>query len=215
MRRSRTRGCFVTFEGVEGSGKSTQASLLKAALEGRGYSVVLTREPGGTPLGERLRTILLDVGQRGMLPETELFLYLASRAEHAARVVLPALARGDIVVSDRYGDASVAYQGGGRELGPRLVESLNEIATRGVQPDVTFLLDLPPEDGLSRLSGRVGGGRDRIESEALEFHQRVREAYLALAERASSRIVVLDALMPPQDIAAAVIERVEGLLKHT
>ena len=177
--------------------------------------MLLTREPGGTALGERLRGILLDVGERGMLAETELFLYLASRAEHVARVIVPALERGDVVISDRFGDASVAYQGGGRELGASLVESLNETATRCVKPDVTFLLDLDPEEGLERLSKRGRGTRDRIETEALAFHRRVRDAYLAAAEREPSRFVVLDAGLDEVETAGAVIRAVDGLLRVT
>jgi len=174
--------------------------------------VTLTREPGGTALGERLRDILLDLGQSGMLPEAELFLYMASRAEHVAGVIEPALERGEVVIADRFGDASVAYQGGGRELGTRLVESLNEVATRGVKPDVTFLLDLDPDRGLERLSRRQGAGRDRIESEALAFHERVRSAYLSAAGREPSRFDVLDGSLSEEAIAEAVLARVDRLL---
>ncbi len=209
------RGLFITFEGVEGSGKSTQANALAERLRESGTAVVLTREPGGTALGERLRDILLDLGERGMLAETELFLYLASRAEHVARVIVPALERGDVVISDRFGDASVAYQGGGRELGPSLVEALNETATRCVKPDVTFLLDLDPEEGLERLSKRGGGARDRIETEALAFHRRVRDAYMGAAEREPSRFVVLDAGLDKVEIAGAVAGAVDELLRMT
>lgn len=208
------RGVFVTFEGVEGSGKSTQARKLAETLRERGHGVTLTREPGGTALGERLRDILLDLGERGMLPEAELFLYMASRAEHVAGVIVPALARGEIVIADRFGDASVAYQGGGRELGASLVESLNQVATRGVKPDVTFLLDLEPQEGLRRLSQRGGGDRDRIESEELAFHERVRDAYLRTAEREPSRFVVLDGSKGPDDVAASVVARIETLLEN-
>lgn len=206
------RGLFITFEGVEGSGKSTQARRLSETLRARGRAVTLTREPGGTALGERLRDILLDLGQSGMLPEAELFLYMASRAEHVAGVIEPALERGEVVIADRFGDASVAYQGGGRELGTRLVESLNEVATRGVKPDVTFLLDLDPDRGLERLSRRQGAGRDRIESEALAFHERVRSAYLSAAGREPSRFDVLDGSLSEEAIAEAVLARVDRLL---
>ena len=204
MPDARTKGFFITLEGVEGCGKSTQADRLVSWLGGHGHDVVLTREPGGTPLGERLRDALLDVGG-SMLPETELFLYLASRAEHVARIILPAIESGSVVISDRYADASVAYQGGGRELGADLVRSLNEIATRGVKPSVTFLLDLNPKEGLSRLDGRtVGGTRDRIERETIEFHQRVREAYLAEAAREPERFVVVDAQGDVDSIAGEI-----------
>lgn len=208
------RGIFITLEGVEGCGKSTQAAALVEHLEAEGLSVVTTREPGGTPLGERIREILLDPDGGGMEAASELLLYLASRAEHVARVIRPALDRGRIVISDRFADASVAYQGGGRRLGVELVESLNKIVTAGVEPDVTFLFDLEPESGLSRLSGgRDGSERlDRIESETLSFHARVREAYLGAAERAPSRFVVLDARAAADEIAARVRAKVDELL---
>jgi len=212
MSDAERRGVFITFEGVEGSGKSTQAGRLAETLKERGHDVTLTREPGGTSLGERIREILLDLGERGMLPEAELFLYLASRSEHVARVIEPALSSGGIVIADRYGDASVAYQGGGRSLGAALVERLNQVATRGVKPDVTFLLDLEPGSGLGRLSMRGVGERDRIESEELAFHERVREAYLQAAAREPARFEVLDASLSPDELSLAVVARVEQLL---
>jgi dTMP kinase len=215
MSTSDLMSLFVTFEGVEGCGKSTQVAALASHLEARGVPVIVSREPGGTPLGEELRAILLDHGQAGMLPETELFLYLASRAEHVAQVVTPGLERGAVVISDRYGDASVAYQGGGRELGAELVESLNHVATHGVKPDVTFLLDLDPEEGLERLVERAGGrpdGRDRIESEALEFHERVRDAYLQAADRDPFRYVTIDARLARDEITAIIVSRVDEFL---
>lgn len=208
-------GVFITFEGVEGSGKSTQAEALEKRLASRGVSVTLTREPGGTPIGEEVRRILLDHGHAGMAPLTELFLYLASRAEHTAKVVRPRLERGEVVISDRYADASVAYQGGGRELGDAFVESLNRTATFGVKPDVTFLLDLDPRDGLSRLAAARGETAwDRIEREALEFHGRVRAAYLEAAEREPGRFVIIDARRPRGEIESAVSSRVDELLSQ-
>lgn len=208
-------GLFVTFEGVEGSGKSTQVEALVRHLEERGESVKPTREPGGTAVGEEVRRILLDLGHAGMRPLTELFLYLASRAEHTASVVRPLLERGEIVISDRYADASAAYQGGGRALGASFVAPLNEVATGGVKPSVTFLLDLDPEEGLSRLaSARGGTARDRIEREALEFHRRVRAAYLASARREPERFVVVDARRPPSEITAVVVSKVDELLSE-
>jgi dTMP kinase len=206
-------GVFITFEGVEGSGKSTQAEALERRLASRGLPVTLTREPGGTPVGEEVRRILLDHGHAGMAPLTELFLYLASRTEHTARVVRPRLERGEVVISDRYADASVAYQGGGRELGEAFVEALNQMATFGVRPDVTFLLDLDPGDGLSRLAAARGETAwDRIEREALEFHRRVRAAYLAAAEREPGRFMVVDARKPRTEIESVVASRVDELL---
>jgi len=213
MSRLGGAGLFVTFEGVEGSGKTTQARLLLEHLKGRGVPAVLSREPGGTPIGEKLRAVLLDTGQAGMLATTELFLYLASRAEHVARVVRPGLERGQVVISDRYTDASVAYQGGGRGLGWEVVEPLNRLAVSGVKPDITFLLDLDPELGLARLAGaKDRAPRDRIEREAVEFHRRVRAAYLEAAEREPERFVVLDGRRDTAEIARLVAQRVDDVL---
>jgi dTMP kinase len=207
------KGVFVTFEGVEGSGKSTQAARLADSLRTRGLEVVLSHEPGGTELGERVREILLDVSVDGMEPLTELMLFLASRSEHVARVVRPALRRGAVVVCDRYADASVAYQGGGRRLGVELVERLNETATGGVQPDVTFLIDVAPGEGLARKL-RAAGRPDRIEREAVRFHERVRRAYLDLAARESERFVVVDGERDADLIASEVLDRVEKAMSR-
>jgi dTMP kinase len=215
MPRSERRGLFITFEGVEGCGKSTQAKALFERLRAAGVPVILTREPGGTPVGERCREILLDIGNAGMQPASELFLYLASRAEHVALVILPRLAAGEVVISDRFGDASVAYQGGGRGLGRETVEALNQVATNGVKPDVTFLMDLDPREGLSRLDrGRGEGARDRIESEVLDFHSRVRDAYLRSAQDEPERFVVIDAGLSREQIAAKVTSVVDELLTN-
>jgi dTMP kinase len=205
-------GLFITFEGVEGCGKSTQTRALVDWLREQGRVVTLTREPGGTPVGERCRDILLDTGNAGMSAATELFLYLASRAEHVAKVIVPRLEAGDVVISDRYGDASVAYQGGGRELGTDTVDRLNQVAT-GVKPDVTFLLDLDPEVGLKRLvRGRGEHARDRIESEVLAFHKRVRTAYQECAAREPDRFVVIDASLSLEEIAERIRSAVSRLL---
>jgi len=215
MSRSQYPGPFITFEGVEGCGKSTQAQALFQRLRADGVPATLSREPGGTPLGERCRDILLDIGHTGMEPTTELFLYLASRAEHVSRVILPGLEAGEVVISDRFGDASVAYQGGGRGLGTDVVEALNQIATKGVKPDVTFLMDLDPEEGLDRLvKGRGEQARDRIESEVLEFHKSVREAYLQLSGRDLERFVVIDARLSREEIEAQVGAAVDELLEE-
>lgn len=210
-----SKGLFITFEGVEGCGKSTQTRALLCRLETRGVPVVLSREPGGTRLGERFRQILLDTAQSDMEPLTELFLYLASRAEHVAKVIVPSLLRGDVVISDRFGDASVAYQGGGRELGLETVERLNQVATGGVKPDTTFLMDLDPEEGMARLlKGRGERARDRIESEVLAFHRKVRLAYLDIARREPDRFVVIDAALPRERIEGIVAARVDELLER-
>jgi dTMP kinase len=206
-------GFFITFEGVEGCGKSTQVRALGERLRSNGHRVSETREPGGTEVGERCREILLDTGHAGMVAAAELFLYLASRAEHVDKVIVPGLESGEVVISDRYGDASVAYQGGGRGLGTERVEALNEVATCGVKPDVTFLLDLDPEVGLERLvRGRGEHSRDRIESEVLEFHKRVRTAYLECAAREPERFVVIDAGLSQGKIESLVAAEVGRLL---
>ncbi len=205
-------GLFITFEGVEGSGKSTQAERLARALTERGYEVVLSREPGGTPLGERIRELLLDRAETGMEPVAELMLFLASRAEHVARTIVPALGRGAVVISDRYADASVAYQGGGRRLGVDLVDRLNDSATGRVKPDVTFLVDVAPATG-QRRKARGADAPDRIEEETLAFHERVRDAYLELAAREPERFVVVDGERDPDTVADEILGRTEDLLE--
>ncbi|MCX5800266.1 MAG: dTMP kinase [Candidatus Eisenbacteria bacterium] len=209
-------GLFVTLEGIEGCGKTTQAELLKLNLEKEGHRVVFTREPGGTRVGERIREILLDNRMKGMEPLTELFLYLASRAQHVRELIRPALDEGAIVVCDRFSDASVAYQGGGRRIGTSRVLALNDAATSGLVPDYTVLLDLPVELGLDRMSARVGGkGRqDRIEREELEFHVRVRDAYLALAQESSGRIEVFDGMRDREELAHEILGRIKGILNR-
>lgn len=194
-------GLFVTFEGPEGAGKSTQVDLLRRALAGR--EPVVTREPGGTPLGERIRDLLLHSGL-AMAPEAEMLLFMASRAELVSRVIAPALAAGRIVIADRYHDATLAYQGGARGVATWWPESFP-------RPDLTFLLDLPAEAGLERLrrSGRAG---DRLESEDLEFHGAVVRAYERLAAAEPERWVRLDATCPPQQVHAAVMASLAGLL---
>lgn len=189
------RGLFVTFEGPEGAGKSTQVELLRAALAGR--DPVVTREPGGTPLGERIRDLLLHAGV-AMTAEAEMLLFMASRAELVGRVIAPALAAGRIVVADRYHDATLAYQGGGRGVATWWPESFP-------RPDLTFLLDVPVEEGLARV-GRAGRAADRLESEAVEFHRAVVGAYRRLAAAEPERWVRLDATRPPEEVHAAVME---------
>jgi dTMP kinase len=209
-------GLFLTLEGGEGSGKSTLIGSLKDFLEAEGYRVRLTREPGGPPIAEAIRAILLDPEHRGMDPLTELFLYLASRRQNLMESILPALERGEAVISDRYADASVAYQGGGRGLGLERVDGLNREAIGNKLPDLTFFLDLDPAAGLARgpgLSEAGTGQGDRIEREHLEFHRRVRDAYREWAERHPERIRILDASRPAADVAAAAIEDLRVLLR--
>jgi len=197
---------FLTFEGIEGSGKSTQIRLLSDFLAARGVPHLVTREPGGTPLAEAVRSLLLEPSRReAPFPETELLLYEAARCQHARAVVRPALEAGTAVLCDRFCDATLAYQGAGRGLDAAWIEELNAFAANGLVPDLTVLLDLPPEEGLARLARRAGGP-DRLEAEAIAFHRRVREGYLALATRHPGRIVVVDASPPPERVFSEVCE---------
>lgn len=196
-------GHFIAFEGGEGAGKSTQEALLAESLTARGHTVVRTREPGGTPAGEQIRHVLLSPQFEGLDPRAEALLFAASRGEHVARVIRPALERGDVVICDRYIDSSVAYQGYGRELGPAHVRDLSLWATGGLLPDLTVVLDVDPEVGLARFAQR-----DRLEAEPLEYHQAVRAGFLALAQAEPDRYLVLDARADVADIASAILERV-------
>ncbi|MEO5778510.1 dTMP kinase [Arthrobacter oryzae] len=204
-------GLFIAFEGGDGAGKSTQAAELATALESRGLRVLRTREPGGTPIGEKLRTLVLDHGHGHIDSRTEALIYAASRAAHAEQVLRPALERGDVVLTDRYIDSSVAYQGAGRRLGADAVRNLNDWATAGLQPDLTVLLDVDPAVGRRR---RTAGdaAEDRIESEADDFHARVRTAFLELAEARPELYLVLPARLPVAELAARILDRVGALL---
>jgi dTMP kinase len=189
-------GLFVVFEGGDGVGKSTQVDLLVAWLAERGYEVVRTHEPGGSPLGADIRRLLLSTSEHPPSPRAEALLYAAERAEHVHAVVRPALARGAIVVSDRYLDSSVAYQGVGRGLGAGRIEELSRWATGELSPDLTVLLDLAPEPALRRSTDPA----DRLESEPLAFHAMVRQAFLSLAARDPARYLVLDADRPAAQV---------------
>ena len=205
-----SRGVFVTLEGGDGSGKTTQAEALERWLVERGRTVVRTREPGGTDVGVEVREIVLH--HRGdITPRAEALLYAADRAHHIATLVRPALERGDVVIQDRYIDSSVAYQGAGRVLDPGEVRALSEWATEGLAPDLTVLLDLDPATARGRLD-EARTRYDRLEAEAAEFHDRVRQAYLGLAAAEPERFVVVDATLPVDEIAAAIRERVDALL---
>lgn len=202
-------GLFITLEGGDGSGKSTQSGLLVPWLAEQGRTVVVTREPGGTELGLALRDIVLH--SRGHIsPRAEALLYAADRAHHVATVVRPALERGDVVVQDRYLDSSVAYQGAGRVLGPTEVRELSLWATQSLLPDLTVLLDLHEGEGRDRMSERTT--YDRLEAEADEFHARTRAEYLKLAAAEPERFLVLDARESVESIAAAIRDRVATLL---
>jgi dTMP kinase len=201
------RGLFLVFEGGEGVGKSTQAARLQAFCEQRGNAVVRTREPGGTTVGAAIRALLLDPATGTLDDRTEALLYAADRAEHVATLIAPALQRGDVVISDRYIDSSLAYQGAGRSLAVDEVATLSAWATGGLLPDLTILLDLDPEQGLSRFAGA-----DRLEAEGLAFHRRVRQAFLALVERDPDRYLVIDASAPADEVEGLIGEHVGSLL---
>lgn len=199
-------GLFVSFEGGDGVGKSTQVGLLSDWLVAHGREVVTTREPGGTPVGLELRATVMHSGH--VSPRAEALIYAADRAHHVATVVRPALGRGAVVLTDRYLDSSVAYQGDGRDLGADDVERLSLWATEGLMPALTVLLDLDPRVGL----GRIDREPDRLESAGLEFHERTRAAYLARAERDPGRWLVLDAARPAEELHRAIVARVTPLL---
>lgn len=201
------RGLFLCLEGGEGAGKSTQARLLAQRLEARGHTVVLTREPGDTLVGARVRELLLDPATGAMADRTEALLYAADKAEHVERVVRPALGRGEVVVTDRYVDSTLAYQGAGRSLDPDELAWVARWATGDLRPHLTVLLDLDPTSGLGRFEGR-----DRIESEGADFHRRVRAEFLRLAGEDPEHYAVVDAAGSPADVAEAVWGRVAPLL---
>lgn len=203
------RGLFITFEGGDGSGKSTQSALLVEWLEQQGRTVVTTREPGGTELGEELREIVLH-GRGHITPKSEALIYAADRAHHVATKVRPAIQRGEIVVQDRYLDSSVAYQGVARGLGAKEVRNVSLWATDGLLPDLTILLDLDESVGRDRMSSRTK--YDRLEAEEREFHAAVRSAYLELAAAEPMRFLVVDATGEVAEIAANIRERVAALL---
>ncbi|MGN6252367.1 MAG: dTMP kinase [Marmoricola sp.] len=200
------RGLFVCFEGGEGAGKSTQARLLEHRLTAAGREVVLTHEPGDTRVGKDLRRILLDPATGDLAPRAEALLYAADKAEHLHEVVWPALRRDAVVVTDRYVDSTLAYQGSGRDLALEDLEPVVRWATGDLRPHLTVLLDLEPEAGLGRFAGR-----DRIEGEPLDFHRRVRQGFLELAGRDPEHYLVLDARAPREQVADAVRQRLEEM----
>lgn len=206
------RGGFVAFEGGDGAGKTTQLNLLESWFKDQDVAYERTREPGGTPIGERIRSLVLEHGQGEVDPRTEALLFAASRAAHVVQRIEPALQAGRFVLCDRYVDSSVAYQGVGRQLGTEAVAEVNAFATGGLQPDLTVLLDLEPAAARARRDGREGGA-DRIESAEDAFHERLRAAFLARAEAEPDRYLVLNADAAPTDIQEPIRERVALLLK--
>jgi dTMP kinase len=208
---------FITFEGGDGTGKSTQVKLLESYLVAQGKSCLVTREPGGTSLGELLRQIVLEAGTRSISLPTELFLYLADRAHHVHEVVAPGIAQGKIVLSDRHSDSTVAYQGYGRGIDTQLLLRLNEIASGGLKPDLTFLLDCPVAVGLSRTVQRKSRRaevktNDRFENEKSEFHEKVRQGFLRLARAEPARFYIIDASRCEQQVFAAIKEVIDRRL---
>lgn len=202
-----TAARFIVFEGGEGAGKSTQSAALADYLEARGHEVLRTREPGGTPAAEAIRAVLLDPANAGLDDRAEALLFAAARGDHAARVIRPALDRGEIVISDRYLDSSVAYQGVARGLGAERVAELSLWATGGLVPDLTIVLDVDPALGLARVVGP-----DRLESEPLEWHARVRQGFLDIAAAAPDRYLVLDGSRPAEDLAVEIAVAVSALV---
>jgi dTMP kinase len=199
---------FITFEGIEGCGKTTQIGLLTSFFQKNQHSFLLTREPGGTPVGEKIRQILLSSENAGIDPMAELYLYAAARAQHIRQVILPALQAGKIILCDRFADATLAYQGYGRGLDWEWIEKIHSRTMDNITPDMTFLLDLPVEVGLRRAVHRMEkdpNKEDRFEKEALDFHRRVREGYLVLAKREPERIILLDGMKDAQTLHREII----------
>lgn len=209
-----SNGVFITFEGGDGAGKTTQAELLSAWCVEQGREIVRTREPGGTPLGVEVRRLLLHGGDEigAVDPRAEALLYAADRAQHVATVVRPALARGAVVVQDRYIDSSLAYQGAGRVLDVTEIRGLSEWAVQDLWPDLTVLLDLDPAIAAERRAAR-GGAADRLEAEAAAFHGAVRDGFLALAEAEPERYLVLDATLPSAQLHERIAHRAAELLR--
>jgi dTMP kinase len=200
---------FITFEGGEGSGKSLQSKTLFKKLEKLAIPAILIYEPGGTLLGERVRKLLKQASNIDISPLTELLLFNASRSQLVSEVIQPSLRDGQIVICDRFSDSTVAYQHYGRGLDLHLVDEVNRIAAQGIRPDITFLLDAPPEIGLSR---KLPGAQDRFEQEDIEFHRKIRSGFLKIAAEEPERWVVIDSTFSRSKIAGLVWERVEGLL---
>jgi len=205
-------GLFITLEGPEGSGKTTHARLLADWLSEAGYDVLTTREPGGTRIGDVVRTLLLDPVYSGIRPETEFLLFSAARAQIVGEVIRPHLEKGGIVVCDRFADSSVAYQGYGRRLDQAAVRTITAFATGSLLPDLTLCLDLPVAEGFRRKQHGGLEGPDRLEQEQLEFHERVRQGYLALARAESGRWVTLDAARPIPEVQEEIRSRVSDRL---
>ena len=199
---------FITLEGPEGSGKTTAVEYAVKELEKRGYQIVRTREPGGTPISEQIRNVILDKENTKMDPRTEALLYAASRRQHLVEKVWPALKEGKIVVCDRYLDSSLAYQGGARGLGVENILNVNLFATENTYPDLTLLFDIKPEEGLKRIASNSSREVNRLDLEKLEFHNKVRDTFLALAKRYPDRYVIIDASKSREEVAKATLDAI-------
>ncbi|MFW5731276.1 MAG: dTMP kinase [Desulfonatronovibrionaceae bacterium] len=211
---------FITFEGIEGCGKSTQTALLAEHLKNKGAEVILTREPGGSRLGRKLRSILLSMENFDICSETELFLYLADRSQHVHTVINPGLEAGSTVISDRFADSMIVYQGYGRGLDIEMLSRFNNTAVKGLSPDLTILLDLPAEAGLQRALNRNIQHRQtrkegRFEAEDLDFHSRIREGYLEWASQNKHRFFIVDALQGVEDIAGTISSKIQNFFEKS
>ena len=204
---------FITFEGGEGSGKSTAIKHVVEALTKEGYQIVLTREPGGTPISEEIRNVILDKKNTAMDPKTEALLYAASRRQHIVEKILPALKEGKLVLCDRYLDSSLAYQGGARGLGIKEVFQMNQFATEGLEPDLTILFDIAPEIGLKRIAANSGREVNRLDIEKLSFHHKVLDAFHLLAKENPHRYYVIDASKGPKQVTEEALDAIHQRLK--
>lgn len=203
---------FITLEGPEGSGKTTAVEYAVKALEEKGYQIVRTREPGGTPIAEQIRNVILDKANTNMDPRTEALLYAASRRQHLVEKVWPALKEGKIVICDRYLDSSLAYQGGARGLGIENILNVNLFATENTFPDLTLLFDITPEEGLKRISANANREVNRLDLEKLDFHHKVRNTFLELAKRYPERFVIIDASKSREEVARATLDAIMSRL---
>ena len=201
-------GLFISFEGIDGCGKSTQADLLRSYLESKGEQVELLREPGGTALSEQIREILLNPNNEKMDPSTESILLSASRAQLTREIIIPALERGNVVICDRYADSTLAYQGYGRGINLEWLEKLNAFATAGLKPDITLLVDLPVDEAFNRMQSK---SFDRIEMEGIEFLDKVRSGYLELTDRFSKRYFMIDGMETIEEMSKKIINKIEEI----
>lgn len=204
------KGKFITFEGIEGCGKTTQIKLLDEYLRRNGHKTLLTREPGGTEIGDKIRQILLDPQNKKMHPITELLLYGASRSQHIEELIRPALLEGKMVLCDRYSDSTTAYQGAARRLDLKKLDEMDKIATSSLKPDLTIVIDVAAKDGLSRATKR--GSPDRLEQEKLDFHERVREGYLSIAKKEPNRVLVVDGSRDIDTVHKKIVNQLEKFI---